>query len=228
MMHREGAVKTEHSDVEQGAEEARSAGEPTSREEGFRRALRLEYLTVGYNVVEAVASVLAGRAAGSISLVGFGLDSVVESLSGLVLIWRLRKHGAEAEEEERMERRATRFVGVTFLVLGVYVLAESIRKIILQEKPEPSPFGIAIASLSAIVMPILARQKLHLGQALGLRSLVADSKETFVCMWLSLALLLGLLTNSLFGFWLSDPLVGLLIVAYLAKEGIELVLGEED
>ncbi len=189
----------------------------------------MEYLTVGYNVLEAIASIAAGRAAGSISLVGFGLDSVVESLSGLVLIWRLRRHGTvDQEEEERMEQRATRFVGVTFLGLGAYVLWESIQKIIQQQKPDPSPFGIAIATLSAIVMPLLARQKLHLGRKLGLRSLVADAKETFVCMWLSLALLIGLVTNYFFGFWLSDPLVGLLIVVYLAREGYELLRGEKD
>ncbi|MBC7186961.1 MAG: cation transporter [Calditrichaeota bacterium] len=198
-------------------------------ERGFRRALKLEYLTVGYNVAEAAASIAAGRAAGSISLVGFGLDSVVESLSGLVLIWRLRQHGrSDAEGEERIERRASKFVGLTFLVLGLYVLVESVRKLIGQERPEPSPFGIAIAAFSSVVMPILGAQKLRLGQRLGLRSLVADSKETFVCMWLSIALLLGLLTNYLFGFWFSDPLVGLLIVAFLAKEGVELLHNEEE
>jgi len=209
--------------------EARGVTRHTEKASGFRRALRLEYFTVGYNVAEAVASIAAGSAAGSISLVGFGLDSVVESLSGLVLIWRLRHHGtAGSEEEERKEERATTFVGLSFLILAVYVLVESLRKMIAQEKPEPSPLGIAIAALSAVVMPVLAVQKLQLGRKLGLRSLVADSKETFVCMWLSLALLLGLLTNSLFGFWLSDPLVGLLIVGYLTKEGVELLRDEED
>ena len=195
----------------------------------YKKALHLEYFTVGYNIVEAVAAVAAGRLAGSISLIGFGLDSIVESLSGLVLIWRLKKHGRiSTDEEERIERRATRFVGVTFFILGIYVLFESVKKIITKDIPDPSLFGIIIAVVSLVVMPLLASAKLRIGKRLGLTSLVADSKETFVCAVLSAALLIGLLSNYLFGFWLSDPLVGLIIAGFLFKEGHELIFEEEN
>jgi hypothetical protein len=157
------------------------------------------------------------------------LDSIVESLSGFVLIWRLKKHGRiSEEEEERIEKRAYRFVGITFFVLGGYVLFESIRKIVLRDIAEPSIFGIIIAIISIIVMPVLGYRKLKLGKELGLKSLVADSKETFACSFLSVALLVGLTTRYFFEFWLADPLVGLIIVAFLFKEGFELFTGDED
>ena len=195
----------------------------------YRKALLYEYFTVGYNILEATASILAGRIANSIALVGFGLDSLVESLSGLVLIWRLKKHGRMTEEEEeRIERRASRFVGATFFVLAAYVLFESVRKIVLKDIPDPSVVGIIIAVLSLIVMPVLASKKLALGRRLGLRSLVADSKETFVCTVLSFALLFGLIMRSALNFWLADPIVGLIIVGYLIKEGYELIFEEDD
>ncbi len=188
----------------------------------YKRGLRLEYLTVGYNVLEAAASIVFGGLAGSIALVGFGLDSIVESLSGLVLIWRLGQHGSlSAAQEERLEKRAMRFVAVTFFVLGAYVLYESLRKLILIERPEHSLPGIIIAVVSIIVMPLLAWRKRMTGEAIGSRALVADSKETLVCAVLSLALLIGLGANYLFGFWLADPIVGLLIVIFLVREGWE-------
>lgn len=194
----------------------------------YKRALRYEYFTVGYNLVEAAASMIAGRVANSIALIGFGLDSLVESLSGLVLIWRLRKHETMTEEEEeRVEIKASIFVGITFFVLAVYVLFESIRKIVVRDIPDPSLPGIIIAVLSLIIMPILGYKKLSLGKQLGLRSLIADSKETFVCTFLSFALLLGLVTRYFLNFWLSDPIVGFIIVIYLTKEGYELVFEEE-
>jgi divalent metal cation (Fe/Co/Zn/Cd) transporter len=198
-------------------------------EESFKRALRLEYFTVIYNFFEAIASILAGGIANSIALIGFGLDSIVESLSGFVLIWRLKKHGRiSREEEERIEKRASRFVGITFFVLGCYVLFESIRKIVFRDIAEPSILGIIIAVISIIVMPVLGYRKLRLGKQLGLSSLVADSRETLVCAFLSVALLIGLTTRYLFDFWLSDPIVGLIIVVFLFKEGFELVRGEEE
>ena len=190
----------------------------------FRRALHLEYFTVSYNIIEAVAAFVAGGMANSIALVGFGLDSLVESLSGFVLIWRLRKRRRIPEKEEQVvEARASKFVGVTFLILGAYVLFESVKRIITREMADPSPMGIIIAVLSLIIMPLLGYRKYKIGRRLGLRSLVADSKETFVCAGLSLALLLGLGGRFLFDAWWLDPLVGLVIVGYLFKEGWELV-----
>jgi len=188
----------------------------------YKKGLFLEYFTVGYNIVEAVVSIVFGRLANSIALIGFGLDSIVESLSGLVLIWRLRKHGKiTEEEEERIEKRAMRFVALTFFLLGLYVLFESLRKMFGGDIPEPSLPGIVIALVSIIVMPLLTWQKYQTGKAIGSRALMADAKETLACSFLSVALLLGLGGNYLFHFWQADPLAGLVIVAFLFKEGWE-------
>ncbi len=190
----------------------------------YKKALGLEYFTVGYNFIEALVSIAAGGAANSIALVGFGLDSIVESLSGLILIWRLKKHGTMDEEgEERVERRATFLVGITFFLLGAYVLFESVRKIVLRDLSEPSVVGIIVAVLSLIVMPVLGHRKKKLGRQLGLKSLEADAKETFACSFLSAALLAGLVSRYLFDFWPADPLAGLIITAFLFREGYELV-----
>ncbi|MFC1568662.1 cation transporter, partial [bacterium] len=178
--------------------------------------------------LEAIASIIAGKMANSIALIAFGLDSIVESLSAFVLIWRLKKHDTiTEEEEEKIERHASRFVGITFFILGIYIAIESILTIVQHEESEASIPGIVIAMLSLLVMPLLARAKYKLGKSMDLESLVADSKETLVCAFLSVALLLGLLTNYLFGFWLADPIVGLVIVGFLFKEGVELVFEEE-
>ena len=186
----------------------------------YRKGLKLEYITVVYNVLEAVASIVFGGIAGSIALIGFGLDSIVESLSGLILVWRLRQHGKiSKEKEERIEKRATRFVAVTFFILGLYVFVEAIRKWAVVEVPEPSLPGILIAIASLIVMPVLTVQKYRTGQLISSRALVADSKETLACAFLSLALLIGLGANYLFGFWQADPIIGIIIAAFLFREG---------
>ena len=188
----------------------------------WHTALLLEYFTVLYNVVEAALSILFGTFAGSIALVGFGLDSIVESLSGFILIWRLRQHGTGTQEnEEKIERTAQRFVAVTFFILGLYVLYESAGKLLGQEIARPSPVGMLIAIASIIVMPVLAWKKQAVGTAIGSKALVADSKETLVCAFLSVALLVGLGANYLFGFWQADPLVGIIIVLFLFREGYE-------
>ena len=185
-----------------------------------KKALSLSYFTVGYNILEGIVSILAGLLAGSIALVGFGLDSFVESLSGSVMIWRLRKHGKiSEEEEEKVEKKAVIFVAYTFFILGAYVFYESIEKLYLHEIPDPSFLGIIIALVSLIVMPILFHLKYHTGKSIGSKSLVADSKETLACVFLSGALLIGLGLNYLYGFWQADPIVGLVIVIFLVKEG---------
>jgi len=193
----------------------------------WKTALWLEYFTVSYNIVEAIASIIFGSVAGSIALVGFGLDSVVESLSGLILIWRLRQHETcSHEDEERIEKIAERFVAVTFFILGAYILFESISKLLTHEISQPSPVGILIAIISLIVMPLLAWRKKVVGTEIGSKALIADSKETITCAFLSVALLVGLGANYLFGFWQADPLVGLVIVLFLFREGLEIWNGE--
>jgi divalent metal cation (Fe/Co/Zn/Cd) transporter len=185
-----------------------------------RRALLLSYLTVGYNVVECLLALLVGYLAASIALVGFGLDSFVESLSGGVMIWRFRHGpGLDPAEEARRERRAVRLVGWTFLVLAAYVLYESAKKLYFQKPPGPSPLGIIIALVSLIVMPVLFYLKYHTGKSLGSPSLMADSKQTLACAWLSLALLIGLGLNYVWGIWQADPVIGLVIVVFLGRGG---------
>ena len=192
-----------------------------------KRALYLSLFTVAYNFLEGIITVFAGYMSGSIALLGFGLDSFVESLSGGVMIWRFEKHGKISEDEEkRVEAKASKFVAYSLLILGTYVLFESVKKFILREHPEPSLIGIIIAIASIIVMPILFYLKYMTGKSIGSRSLVADSKQTLACLYLSFALLVGLGLNYRFGFWWSDPAAGLFIVAFLFKEGYE-VLGEE-
>lgn len=188
----------------------------------YKRALLLSYFTVGYNIAEGFISIFAGFLADSIALVGFGLDSFIESLSGFVMIWRFRKHGKiSKEEEERIERKAIRLVAYTFLLLGAYVLYESIKKLYLHESPEPSLVGIIIAIVSIIVMPILFYFKYNTGKAINSQSLVADSKQTLACVFLSVSLLIGLGLNYLYGLWQADPIVGIIIVIFLIKEGFE-------
>jgi divalent metal cation (Fe/Co/Zn/Cd) transporter len=187
-----------------------------------RHALRLEYFTVGYNLAEAGASIFFGMAAASIALVGFGLDSIVESLSGFILIWRLAGQSSSSHAElERRETLAVKFVGASFLLLGAYVGYEAVEKLLAAHPPEVTFPGIVIAAASLVVMPVLARAKRRAGERIGSRALLADAKETLACAWLSFALLLGLGANALFGFWQADPIAALAIVFFLFREGWE-------
>ncbi|MEQ9619305.1 MAG: cation transporter [Deltaproteobacteria bacterium] len=193
-----------------------------------RKALYLSIFTVGYNILEGIVSIIAGYLAGSVALVGFGLDSFVESLSGGVMIWRFEKHGKiSEEEEEKAEAKAARFVAYTFFVFGAYVLFESLKKLIYRDIPEPSLLGIVIAIVSLVVMPVLFYLKNRIGKSIGSRGLVADSKQTLACVYLSVALLTGLGLNYLFGLWWADPAAGLLIVLFLVREGYETLREEQ-
>lgn len=186
-----------------------------------KKALRLEYITVGYNILEGAASIIAGVLASSIALIGFGLDSAIESFSGAILIWRLTRHGLTVDEEEEAERRATRLVAWSFFILGAYVFLESSKKLFYMEAPEPSLPGIVIAVLSIITMPVLSYSKLKIARSIGSRSLEADSKETLICALLSVALLAGLGLNYIYGLWWADPACALVIVAFIIYEGFE-------
>ena len=193
-----------------------------------KKALWLSYFTVGYNILEGIISILAGSIAGSIALIGFGLDSFVESLSGSVMIWRFRQAGKiSEEEEEKMEKRATLLIAYSFFILGAYVLYESGKKLYLREIQEPSLLGIIVAIASIIVMPILFYLKYQTGKAIGSRSLIADSKETLACVFLSVSLLIGLVLNYLYGLWQADPIVALVIVIFLVKEGYSILKGND-
>lgn len=195
-----------------------------------RRALLVEYFTVGWNIIEGVVAVTAGVLAGSIALVGFGLDSYIEVASGLVLIWRLRKHGfSDEEEEEAAEKRAILFVGATFFLLALYVLYESGKKLYFHEHPQESLLGIILAIVSLIVMPVLALYKKKIAAEINSRALRADALETLACSYLSLTLLLGLGANALFGWWWADPVAALAMIYFLVREGVEAIQeGRED
>lgn len=186
----------------------------------YSQALYLSYFTVGYNFIEGFVSVLVGVSSGSTALVGFGLDSFVESLSGCVMIWRFSKAEVISDKEhERRESLAIKIVAYTFFVFSIYILYDSLKKLYLSEIANPSLIGIIIAIISIIVMPILYYLKNKVGKSIGSGSLVADSKQTLACLFLSVALLVGLGLNYLFAIWWADPIVGLFIFAYLIKEG---------
>lgn len=185
-----------------------------------RLGLLLSYITVGYNIIEGIVSVILGIITGSVALMGFGLDSFIESLSGSVMIWRLGKHGNMSEEEEEaIEAKAAILVGATFLILAAYVAYESIDKFINREIPEASVFGIGIAVLSLVVMPTLAYLKNRTGKAIKSPSLVADSKQTIVCVLMSVTLLITLIINYFYKAWWIDPLAGVMFVIILVREG---------
>jgi cation diffusion facilitator family transporter len=191
---------------------------------GHQKGLVAEYFTVGWNVVEGVIAIGAGVVAGSIALVGFGLDSYIEVASGSILIWRLRKHGfSDEEEEEAAEKKAVFFVGITFFALALYVIFESGKKFFYQEQPEESLMGIILAIVSLIVMPFLAVWKKKIADEINSRALRADALETLACSYLSLALVIGLGANALFGWWWADPVAALAMVYFLVKEGAEAV-----
>ena len=207
------------------------AAVPVSRPALLRRGLLLEYLTVGWNVAEGLIAIGAGIAAGSPALIGFGVDSFVESVSGGALIWRLRAEiGGRDDDEsvERIEHRAERFVGVAFLLVAAYVAFEAIRSLVAREAPDASPVGIVLTAVSIAAMLWLARAKRETGEALGSRALIADSKQTFACWYLSVTALAGLALNAFFGLWWADPVAALGIVLILVREGIEAVRGEPD
>ena len=197
----------------------------------LKRGLQLEYLTVGWNVVEGIIAVAAGIAAGSIALIGFGVDSFVETISGAVIIWRLMAETRGQHDDEAMERieqRAERIVGIAFLLLAAYVGFEAVRALVNQEAPDASPVGIALTAVSIVVMLWLARAKRRTGEALGSRAMLADAQQTYACWYLSVVALAGLALNAAFGFWWADPLAALGITVLLVREGLEALRGEEE
>ncbi len=195
---------------------------PASHLSNVRRGRRLEYLTIAWNSLEAVASIGAGLLAGSIALVGFGVDSVIETSSGAILLWRLR----DGERGEARERIALKLVGIGFLLLAAYVAFDAVKSLLMREPPEASYIGIGIAAVSLIVMPLLARAKRQVAVQLNSRAMQADSRQTDLCAYLSAILLAGLVLNALFGLWWADPVAGLVMTPIIAKEGIEALRGE--
>lgn len=190
----------------------------------MQRGVRLEVFTIAYNSLEALIALVLGFIAGSIALVGFGLDSVIEVTSGIALIWRLRSD-ADLVKRERSEQMALRIVGLCFVALALYVSYESLEALIASEPPQRTIPGIALAAVSVVVMPILARSKRRVAGEIGSAALAADSRQTSLCTYLSAILLLGLGLNVALGWWWADPVAGLAMVPIIAKEGIDALRG---
>ena len=194
----------------------------SARPQQLKRALLLEYLSFSWNVLETVVGFIAGIAAGSIALVGFALDSVAEASSASILIWRLRSEQKHASRAEEVERKAIRMVALAFLGLGAYVGGRAVYDLATRAQPEESTIGIVLAVVSLVVMPVLAKLKRKSARELDSRSLQADAKQTTLCTYISAFLLIGLLANSLFGWWWADPVAGLAIATLAIREGVEL------
>lgn len=190
------------------------------RAETARRGRRLEYFTIVWNTLEGIVAVIAGMVAGSISLVGFGIDSFIEVTSGAALLWRMSVD-ADVHGRERNERLALRIVGLCFFALAAYIAYESIGDLTRRQAPEHSIPGIVLACVSLLVMPLLSRAKRKVGTALGSAAMHADAKQTDFCVYLSAILLGGLLLNALFGLWWADPVAALIMAPIIAKEGFD-------
>jgi divalent metal cation (Fe/Co/Zn/Cd) transporter len=191
--------------------------------------VRLEYLTVGWNLVEGAIAVIAALASGSVALLGFGIDSFVESISGSVLVWRLRSEADGNRDEEaieRIERRAERLVGGSFFALAAYIVFDAITTLVSQERPDASPVGIALAAVSIGAMLWLARAKRRTAADLGSRALAADAEQTQACWYLSVIVLVGIGLNAVFGWWWADPVAALGVSVILLREGREAWSGE--
>jgi divalent metal cation (Fe/Co/Zn/Cd) transporter len=197
----------------------------TTRRILAQRGKRLEYFTIAWNSLEGLVAVIAGAIAGSISLVGFGMDSFIEVTSGATLLWRMSVD-ADEKSREKNERLSIRIVGACFIALAGYVAYEGFSDLLGRKIPEHSIPGIALACVSLVVMPILSRAKKKVGNELGSQAMKADAKQTDFCVYLSGILLLGLLLNAAFGWWWADPVAGLLMTPIIANEGLKGLKGE--
>ena len=189
------------------------------RTRNIARGRRLEYITIIWNSLEGILAIGAGLVAGSIALVGFGFDSVIEVSSGAIILWRL-------VAGEHREQVALKLVGISFLALAAYVAFDAVKSLWFVEAPDASYIGIAIAALSLVVMPILARAKRKVAAQINSRAMHADSRQTDICTYLSAILLGGLGLNALFGWWWADPIAGLIMVPIVVKEGVDALRGK--
>lgn len=197
---------------------------PGLRANLVRRGRMLNIVTLAYNTLEGLIAIAAGLVAGSVALIGFGVDSCIELAASLAALWRLAAD-MDPERRERVERRMVRIIGGCFLALATYVLVESLRTLIGREAPEESTVGIVLAALSLLVMPLLARAKRRVGMQLVSGTLVAEARQTMICSYLSAILLAGLVLNATLGWWWADPVAGLGMVPLIAYEGIQGVRG---
>jgi divalent metal cation (Fe/Co/Zn/Cd) transporter len=193
------------------------------RQKLVRRAKLLAWAGVGWHCVEAAVAVGAGLAAGSIALIGFGADSLIESAAGIVLLWRFAAARATSEDAER---RAQKLIGVSFYVIAAYVGFEAVRSLLAGEHPEASWVGIGLAAVTLVTMPPLAFAKARIGEKLGSSATKSEGQQNMLCAYLSAALLVGLGANALFGLWWADPVTAMLIAGVAVREGRESWRGE--
>ena len=193
---------------------------------GVRRGIRLEQATIAYNAVEGIVAVAAGVAAGLVSLIGFGADSAIEVAAAVVVLTRLTAEARGAGVDHVKERRALRFIAITFFALAAYVVVEGVRNLLTGETPDTSLTGVGLTALSIVLMPLLARMKQRTGEAIGSRLLIADAAETRLCAWLSVSTFVGLTTFSLFGWTWLDSVAGFVIACFAVAEGREAWSGE--
>lgn len=195
----------------------------------IRHALRLEWLTIGWNVVEGIVAISAAVLAGSVALLGFGIDSFVESASGAVLVWRLlaEQRGLDPEQVERLDARAHKLVGASLFLLGGYIALDAAVALWNRDAPRPSAVGIVLAVVSIFAMQWLARAKRRAARRLGSRALEADAFQTTACFWLSVITLVGVGLNAALGWWWADPVAALGMTLFIAREGVDAWRGEE-
>jgi len=196
------------------------------RETMVRRGQWLSWLTLGYNSLEGILAIGAGVLAGSIALVGFGFDSVIEVSASVAALWRLNAD-VDPIERERAERLTLKIVGILFLALGIYVTWDAATALVKREGPDESKLGIVLAAASLIVMPLLARAKRRVALRLGSRALRSEAQQTQLCTYLSAILLGGLTLNAMFGWWWADPAAALIMVPIIGKEGVEALSGHD-
>lgn len=192
----------------------------------IRRGQFLSRMTLAYNTLEGVAAIATGVMAGSIALVGFGIDSVIEVVSSAAALWRLRADEHE-QHRERAERVSLRIIGACFLALALYIAVDAGHSLWSHEVPSRTWPGIIVAALSVLVMPLLVRAKRRVARGLGSRALEADASQTNLCAYLSGIVLVGLALNAAFGWWWADPVAGLAMTPIIVKEGLEGLRGEE-
>jgi divalent metal cation (Fe/Co/Zn/Cd) transporter len=198
----------------------------TTRTRALARAQRLAAFTIAWNLAEGAIAIAAAIAAGSRALIGFGLDSAVESISATVLLWRLGVERRDPDRADAVERVATRAIGVSFVLLAAFVSYDAIRSLASGDEPDTAPAGIAVTALSLVVMPVLARRKRRVATALGSRAARADSAQTSACAWLSAVVLAGLAANAALGWWWADPVAALGVVVLLLNEAREALSAE--
>jgi len=195
------------------------------REKSVRRGINLSYITIAYNTLEAIGSLVAGTLAGSVTLIGFGTDSVIEVASSCAAQWRLR---ADIDEirRQRVEHRARKAIGASFIALAAYIVIDSIHTLWTSEAPSKSVFGMIVLILSVIVMPVLARAKHKVAVDLGSRALVGDATQTSLCAYLSAIALAGVALNAVLGWWWADPVAALAMTPIIFREGVEGIRAE--